>query len=132
MSFVSLPKKPEVVTIEPEGYELPEFNIPTQAKKYDLAELLARLKDGLPPPDAVVSWLFCARYDIFDIATRLALSGYKGRVIAVSPPLPDKRMVLRELREAFPMLHFDIWFAERAKDTSVPRTKALEAILEDG
>lgn len=131
MSFVSLPKKPEVVTIEPEGYELPEFNISTQAKRYELVELLARLKEGLPPPDAIVSWLFCARYDIFDVATRLALSGYRGRVIAVSPPLPDKRIVLRELHDAFPMLHFDIWFAERSKDAGPLKAEALETALED-
>ena len=131
MSFVSLPKKPVVATIETRGHDLPALNLSSRAQSYELGELLARLKEGLKP-DAIVSWLFCTRYDIFDIATRLALSGYRGRLIAVSPPLPDKTIVLRELGEAFPMLHFDIWFTKQDAASAADGPDTLEAVLEEG
>lgn len=131
MSFVSLPKKPEVAKIEVAGCELPALNLSSRAKSYEPGDLLARLKSGLVP-DAIVSWLFCARYDVFDIAERLVLCGYRGRVIAVSPPLPDKAMVLRELNEAFPMLHFDIWFSDPADEDRTEQADPFETVLEYG
>lgn len=55
-------------------------------------------------PDCVAAPLFSPLFDIFELAEILKDAGYTGALMAVSPPLPNSRMVLRELQEAMPQM----------------------------
>lgn len=67
------------------------------------AALIARLA-----PRAVVFALFGAQTDALAILGRLARAGHRGRVLALSPPLPNPRMVERELKARHPGLRLRI------------------------
>lgn len=67
------------------------------------AALTATLLDRLRPP-AVVLALFCPVNDTMRMLDRLQGTGYRGRVLVLSPPLPDVAMVRRELERAAPGL----------------------------
>jgi hypothetical protein len=53
---------------------------------------------------AVIFALFASQPDAWQIGGHLTRTGFRGRVIALSPPLPDLHMVARELRSDFPAL----------------------------
>lgn len=59
-------------------------------------------------PCAVVFSLFAARHDAHAILDRLSAANFRGRVFALSPPLPDRAMVERELRARCPRLRLRI------------------------
>lgn len=63
------------------------------------ADLLARLL-----PDAVIVPLFGPWSDALDLAERLQALGYRGALLVLAPPLPDRALVLRELTGAAPGL----------------------------
>jgi hypothetical protein len=52
-------------------------------------------------PDIIVTPLLCAEFDIMDIADRLGSVGYRGALIAVTPPLPDTEAVTREIKSQY-------------------------------
>jgi hypothetical protein len=49
-------------------------------------------------PDLVAAPLFAASFDILDLIALLVKSGYRGRVIALTGPLPNPRAVELEIR----------------------------------
>ena len=49
-------------------------------------------------PDCVVAPLLSPAFDIFDLIRLLEETNYASDLLAVTPPLPNGRMVLRELR----------------------------------
>ena len=55
-------------------------------------------------PAAVAVALFGMSHDVLDLAEGLARAGYAGRVLALSPPLPNRRLVQRELAGQAPGL----------------------------
>lgn len=55
---------------------------------------------GRVMPDCVVAPLFSPAFDIFELIALLQASEFQGKLMAVSPPLPNCRMVLRELQSA--------------------------------
>lgn len=60
-----------------------------------------QLAGHLPLPltvELVVVPLFCARFDALEIIEILGLSGYRGALRVVTPKLPNRQIVLRELR----------------------------------
>jgi hypothetical protein len=57
------------------------------------ADLLARLR-----PDSILAPLFDSAVDILDLAERLAGLGYRGRLRAVTMPLPAPGAVTAEIR----------------------------------
>ncbi|WP_137700481.1 hypothetical protein [Marimonas lutisalis] len=59
-------------------------------------------------PDKVICWLFCPRYDVFDIAAHLEAAGFEGTLIAAAAQLPRKSIVEKELRARFPGLAFQL------------------------
>lgn len=67
------------------------------------AALIARVA-----PRAVVFALFAAQNDALAVLGRLAKAGHTGRIFALSPPLPNPRMVERELKGRFPDLRLRI------------------------
>jgi hypothetical protein len=60
---------------------------------------LGRLDDAM-----VGCFLFGNQLDASDVIERLVRSGYRGSVTVVAPPLPDPRMVQRELESCGPSL----------------------------
>lgn len=67
------------------------------------APLIARVA-----PRAVVFALFAEQNDAMAILARLAKAGHKGRIFALSPPLPNPRMVEREVKARYPTLRLRI------------------------
>ncbi|MGQ0567611.1 MAG: hypothetical protein ACT4OK_21460 [Gemmobacter sp.] len=57
---------------------------------------------------AVVFALFARQPDAWQVCGHLRRMGYAGRVIALSPPLPNRRMVERELRADYPGLRLRV------------------------
>lgn len=67
------------------------------------AEALDRIR-----PDVVFSSLVGPGFDCLDLAERLVDAGYRGKYRAVAPPVPDPKLVRREITERFPALDFDL------------------------
>lgn len=62
---------------------------------------LAELSDLLPLPaslELIVVPLFCGDFDALEIIETLGAAGYRGQLRVVSPKLPNRQIVLRELR----------------------------------
>ena len=59
----------------------------------------------------VVFALFSVQPDAWQIAGHLIRIGFAGRVIALAPPLPNPRMVERELRAEYPSLRLCVLMA---------------------
>lgn len=59
-------------------------------------------------PPAVVFALFGIQVDATAVLARLDGLKYRGRVFALTPPLPDAQMVERELQAQFPDLRFRV------------------------
>ncbi len=69
----------------------------------DFARLTPALLDRLRPA-ALGFALFAEGHEAFQVLGRLERLGYRGRVLALAPPLPARRMVERELRAQAPGL----------------------------
>jgi hypothetical protein len=48
--------------------------------------------------ELVVVPLFCARFDALEIIETLGAAGYRGQMRILTPKLPNRQIVLRELR----------------------------------
>ncbi len=59
-------------------------------------------------PDVVLSPLVSPGFDCWDLAERLVAAGYRGRLRAVAPTVPDPALVRREFADRFPELDFDL------------------------
>jgi hypothetical protein len=62
---------------------------------------MVQLSDRLPLPPAVelvVVPLFCAQFDALEVIEVLGAAGYRGLLRVVAPSLPNRQIVLRELR----------------------------------
>jgi hypothetical protein len=70
---------------------------PVMVKTMQLADVLD-LGDDLAEVDLLVVPLIGAGFDAFDVIHHLGGTVFMGRVRVVSPRLPDRAMVLRELR----------------------------------
>ncbi len=57
-------------------------------------------------PEEIVSWLFCERYDAYDVGAMLHGIGFAGVYTAVTERLPNRAAVEREIRGKFPGLKF--------------------------
>ena len=109
MSFISLPLQPVVLSVCCTAESGPKSSSRNRYRNICFNELTAKRLHAVKP-HAVIAWLFCTDYDIFDVASALSLSGYDGQLIAMSPPLPNKALVCSEVRALFPNLRFDISF----------------------
>lgn len=61
----------------------------------------AELSAQLPLPESlelVVAPLFCMEFDALEIIETLGKAGYRGLLRIVTPKLPNRQIVLRELR----------------------------------
>jgi hypothetical protein len=60
-----------------------------------------RIADYLPFPtslELVVVPLFCSDFDALEIIETLGSAGYRGQLRVMTPKLPNRQIVLRELR----------------------------------
>ena len=67
------------------------------------ATLLARHR-----PDEVVAPLLAPSFDILDVAKRLESFGFRGRLKALTSPLPDAAAVAAEVRSYCPLIEFTL------------------------
>lgn len=61
----------------------------------------AALPDYLPLPESlelIVGPLFCADFDALELIETLGRNGYRGTLRIAAPKLPNRQIVLRELR----------------------------------
>ena len=65
--------------------------------------LLDRLR-----PARVITPLFGDGYDAVDVAEDLSLFGYGGQLIAISPRLPNPKIIEREMREYAFAMNFEL------------------------
>lgn len=56
-------------------------------------------------PDLVIMPLFGPGFDAIEVLTQLERFGFRGDVIVSTPPLPNSRIVERELAAVVPSLH---------------------------
>jgi hypothetical protein len=59
-------------------------------------------------PDVVMVPLFGKGMDVFDLTAKLIELGYRGRIRAFSPPVPNARLICEEVGGRFPKLDFGI------------------------
>lgn len=108
MSFVSLLRKPKIVTLTSSQCAAPSYDCIPPERSVPLSHLSAFSQMG-GKPAAYLSWLICKDYDAFDVCHSLTDSGYEGTSIFISPDLPDTAMVLHELAASFPKINVTIW-----------------------
>jgi hypothetical protein len=87
------------------GDDLDTGNMRCHAVPYDLIDeiLLDKLR-----PDQVITPLFGDGYDAVDVAEDLSLYGYSGQLVAISPRLPNPRIIEREMREYAYAMDFEL------------------------
>jgi hypothetical protein len=64
--------------------------------------------------DTIAFGLFATGPDVWQIAAHLTRTGFAGRLFALSPALPNRVMVERELRAEFPALRLRVMPVLRA------------------
>ena len=77
--------------------------------------LLARLA-----PELILSPLILVRFDVIDLAGRLAALDFRGRYRAVCPLLPRPQVVRDEVRREAPRLDFDLWMFDESGEPAQP------------
>jgi hypothetical protein len=76
----------------------PEWSIrPEAAASIAFAEL-AQYRARFPALELVVAPLFCGDFDALEIIETLGAAGYRGLLRITTPTLPNRQIVLRELR----------------------------------
>jgi hypothetical protein len=66
------------------------------------AKLMAHVR-----PDTVLAPLIGSGFDILDLCDLLSVLGYRGRLVAFAPKLPDLRLVAAEVRAHAPGVAFE-------------------------
>jgi hypothetical protein len=96
---------PVVLWVEPgaEADVLHGCRVPPRVVPTPFAALTPGLVERARPR-AVVFGLFTAGLDAFQIVRRLERIGWRGRVLVLTAPLPNPRMVEQELRGQAPAL----------------------------
>lgn len=59
-------------------------------------------------PDIILSPLVSTYFDMMDLAIKLDQLNYEGRVRAITLPLPNPDLIVREIRFECPALDFDL------------------------
>jgi hypothetical protein len=75
------------------------------------------LPSALTPAEAVdmvVSPLFCADFDVLELLEQLGRSSFRGSLRVLAPKLPNRQLVLRELRSHATRLGIKIEITETA------------------
>lgn len=70
--------------------------------------------------DLVVAPLFGADFDVLDLVDRLVAAGFKGKLLALTPPLPRPDAVRAEVRVHAPGMDFELVIAGPAGGDAGP------------
>lgn len=70
---------------------------PEAARSIALADL-EQYRPWIPGLELVVAPLFCREFDALEIIETLGAAGYRGLLRIATPTLPNRQIVLRELR----------------------------------
>ncbi len=105
MAIIQLPLEPLVLSIGFDQEPGPELDVAPTTLDLEHSRLSPETLCQIAP-DHVVSWLFCARYDAYDVAHLLTKAQFRGTYHAVAAHLPKKALVTREIRACFPGLDF--------------------------
>ncbi|SIO19786.1 hypothetical protein SAMN05444722_0790 [Rhodovulum sp. ES.010] len=92
------------------GESRPELGMPfahARCERLPFALLHAALACA-PETDFVASPLVCRQFDALDMATQLALAGYRGRYVVVTPALPAPGIIRQEIRQLCPGLEVEL------------------------
>jgi len=93
-----MPQKLRCLVIGIPAAKFPEGSIRSdEAVSIALAKLESYLP-LLPTVELVVAPLFCVEFDALEIIEVLGSSGYRGVLRIAAPKLPNRQIVLRELR----------------------------------
>ncbi|MDQ7072130.1 MAG: hypothetical protein Q9M48_15605 [Rhodobacterales bacterium] len=76
-------------------------------------------------PQYVLGWLFHEKYDAFKIARWLVKANYGGMFYGVCNPLPRKRVVLNDMKRAYPELRFDLMIVSEDEISKNPYEATL-------
>ncbi|TCP40982.1 hypothetical protein [Rhodovulum marinum] len=90
--------------------ERPELGMPfagARCESLPYALLHAALACA-PATDYVVSPLLTEQFDALDLAVQLALAGYRGRYIVVTPALPEPDIIREEIEQLCPGLTVEL------------------------
>jgi len=63
-------------------------------------------------PNLVVSPLLATNFDILDVGSRLTVLGYRGKILAITPPLPNLQAVLGEIQTQLGHLDLELAVGE--------------------
>ena len=107
MATLMLPLESLILSIGIEGETGPRVNEEGTLLDLEFSKLTAGTLRQIAP-DRVVGWLFCANYDVYDIAHMLTGAGFRGRLQAVAADLPNRSAIAREIRANFPRLDFEL------------------------
>ncbi|MCV6824358.1 MULTISPECIES: hypothetical protein [Halocynthiibacter] len=67
-------------------------------------------------PDIVLAPLLGQGFDAMDLAIQLDIFGYKGRFRALSPDLPNPKLILKEVKSLCPKIDFDLFIVDDSAD----------------
>ncbi|MGC9418434.1 MAG: hypothetical protein ACP5EN_05610 [Rhodovulum sp.] len=90
--------------------ERPELGMPfagARCESLPYALLHAALACA-PEAEFVVSPLLTEQFDALDLAVQLALAGYRGRYVIVTPSLPEPDIIRQEIDQLCPGLTVDL------------------------
>jgi len=105
MATIKLPLEPLVLSINIEREPGPELGLSRQPLSLDYSRLDTETLQKIAP-EHVISWLFCERYDAYDVAQILSAAKFRGTYHAAAPNLPKQELVKPEIRACFPELNF--------------------------
>jgi hypothetical protein len=91
-----------IVTVDSPEVAAIADRLPNRTGAGTTASVLTQL--AVLRPRAVAVALFSMSHDVLELAEGLARAGYRGRVLALSPPLPNRKLVQRELASQVPGL----------------------------
>lgn len=81
---------------------IPDAVFPDVIREHEVAlTTLVALREGLPLPpgvELVVAPLFCEEFDALEMIELLGTSGFRGTLRIAALKLPNRQIVLRELR----------------------------------
>lgn len=130
MSFISLPIKPDYITICTRSTEGPLTGSPSLGLGLQSVDL-TRVKQMTSCPETVFAWLMAPTYDAYDAAKRITDAGFNTKLTLIAPRLPSKKIVLNDLRASFPDVRCDIWFEDEAEERAarLARQRSAPALM---
>ncbi|MFZ1663439.1 MAG: hypothetical protein WAT77_15935 [Paracoccaceae bacterium] len=65
-------------------------------------------------PDVVITPLLSDTFDVLDVGALLTISGFEGRILAITPPLPNLPSIVSEIRAQLLHINFSLVVSQPA------------------